>query len=150
MRAYLLSFTIARAELARAELARTNALPPCSAVVLCVSVCVCVCVRVRVCRAVSRKFLHCASHCASHAQPRTEMTTAARPCSSAVALCPPCVTCRHQREHHHHRQRKYIGSFTEQNVRTEKSAKSEQDKNSKVVALVFSLLQTDEIPVNFC
>ena len=29
-------------------------------------------------------------------------------------------------------------------------AKSEQDQNSKLVALVFSLLQTDEIFVNFC
>ena len=29
-------------------------------------------------------------------------------------------------------------------------AKSEQDQNSKLVALVFSLLQTDEILVNFC
>ena len=29
-------------------------------------------------------------------------------------------------------------------------AKSEQDQNSKLVALVFSLMQTDEFPVNFC
>ena len=31
-----------------------------------------------------------------------------------------------------------------------KFAKSEQDKNSKLVALVFSLVQTDEFLVNFC
>ena len=29
-------------------------------------------------------------------------------------------------------------------------AKSEEDKNSKLVALVFSLLQTDKFVVNFC